>query len=134
NIYDESGKPAVQFERGKIYMVELLMEPGKEVPYAVIDVPLAAGFEVLRQDIRTTRELKEFNRNYDKAYSHPWVKPEYWAERVVFYTYSLERESRLVYFIKALYSGEFTWLSTVVRGMYHPQYFGRTGTVKVKID
>jgi uncharacterized protein YfaS (alpha-2-macroglobulin family) len=40
---------------------------------------------------------------------------------------------RVVYFIKAMYEGRFTWMPTVAQGMYHPQYFGRTAMQTVEV-
>jgi len=51
----------------------------------------------------------------------------------VFYTYGLQGKIRVVYFIKAMYAGVFTWLPAVVQGMYHPQYFGRCPTRTVTV-
>lgn len=134
NIYNKKGVMADTFRKGETYMVELLLETDKEVPYGVIDEPLAAGFEVLRQDIATGRKLEEFNRdNRIRGYYYPWLRQENAADRVVFYSYRLNGKVRVVYFIKAMYSGEFTWLPCLAQGMYHPQYFGRTGFRKVII-
>ncbi len=54
-------------------------------------------------------------------------------DRLVFYTYSMQGPLRIVYFIKAMYSGRFTWMPTVAQGMYHPQYFGRTAIRQVEV-
>ena len=133
NVYGEDGKPAASFKKGETYMVELLLDLDKEVPYAVVDEPLAAGFEVLRQDIATMRELKEFSRGYAIEYREAWLRRENAADRTVFYTYGLQGKIRVVYFIKAMYAGVFTWLPAVVQGMYHPQYFGRCPTRAVTV-
>lgn len=133
NVYDETGKIATEFDKGKVYQVELLLDIEKEVPYAVIDEPLAAGFEVLRQDFVTTRKLKEFNRDHSKKYYSPWLRREHVADRIIYYTYMLSGKIRVVYFVKALYSGHFTWLPIIVQGMYHPQYYGRESTRTLKI-
>jgi uncharacterized protein YfaS (alpha-2-macroglobulin family) len=114
-------------------MVELLIKSDKEVPYGVIDEPLAAGFELLRQDIATTRSLKEFNTQHNNIYRSPWARQENAADRLVFYTYSLQGPLRIVYFIKAMYSGRFTWMPAVAQGMYHPQYFGRTAIQSIEV-
>jgi len=134
NIYDEKGESVMSFQQGQTYMVELLVKSDKEVPYGVIDEPLAAGFELLREDIATTRSLKEFNNKHTNVYRTPWARQENAADRLVFYTYLLQGRMRIVYFIKAMYSGRFTWMPAVAQGMYHPQYFGRTAieTVEVK--
>lgn len=134
NIYNEKGEAVASFQRGQVYMVELLVECDKEVPYGVIDEPLAAGFELLREDVVTTRELKEFNKTNRSAFHAPWARRENAADRLVFYTYSMQGPLRLVYFVKAMYGGRFTWLPAVAQGMYHPQYFGRNAieTVEVK--
>lgn len=134
NVYDESGKQVKGFKKGQIYQVELLLDVDKNVPYTVIDAPLAAGFELLRQDIATTRTLEEFNRENARAYVHQWTSKEHAPDRVLFYTYGIDKKSRIVYFVKAMYKGEFTWLPTTARGMYHPQFFGRTGITRVKIE
>jgi uncharacterized protein YfaS (alpha-2-macroglobulin family) len=133
-VYDEKGQPAESFRRGQVYQVELLLKSDKEVPYGVIDEPLAAGFELMRQDIGTTRSLPEFNTNHNNTYRTPWLRQENSADRLVFYTYSMQGNIRIVYFIKAMYSGRFTWMPAVAQGMYHPQYFGRTAiqTIEVK--
>jgi uncharacterized protein YfaS (alpha-2-macroglobulin family) len=134
NIYDKKGVMADTFKKGETYMVELLLETDKEVPYGVIDEPLAAGFEVLRQDTASGRKMEEYNKDHKKrGYYYPWLRQENAADRVVFYSYSLNGKVRVVYFIKAMYSGEFTWLPCLAQGMYHPQYFGRTGFRKVII-
>jgi uncharacterized protein YfaS (alpha-2-macroglobulin family) len=133
-VYAEKGQTVENFKRGQIYQVELLVKTDKEIPYGVIDEPLAAGFELLRQDIGTTRTLSEFNSKNRAAYHSPWLRQENSADRLVFYTYSMQGNLRFVYFIKALYSGRFTWLPTVAQGMYHPQYFGRTDTKMVVIN
>jgi len=132
-VYDESGKEAAGFKRGQVYQVELLVTADKEVPYGVIDEPLAAGFELLRQDIGTTRSLKEFNTKNQGLYWTPWVRQENAADRLVFYTYSMKGKMRFVYFIKAMYSGRFTWMPAVAQGMYHPQYFGRTAIQAIEV-
>lgn len=134
NVYDESGKLAERFVKGGIYQVELLMEFDKEVPYGVVDEPLAAGFELLRQDLATTRKLEEFNTDNKKIYYIPWwYRQEHFADRMVYYSYAYSGKIRLVYFVKALYTGKFTWLPTVVQGMYHPQYFGRTAARQISV-
>jgi hypothetical protein len=134
NVYNEKGEKTEAFQRGQAYMVELLVKSDKEVPYGVIDEPLAAGFDLLRQDVSTTRSLKEFNTQNQNAWRAPWARQEHSADRLVFYTYLLQGRLRIVYFIKAMYSGRFTWMPAVAQGMYHPQYFGRTAieTVEVK--
>lgn len=133
-IYDEKGQAVESFKRGQIYQVELLVRTDKEIPYGVIDEPLAAGFELLRQDIGTTRSLQEFNTANQRKYSTPWARQENAADRLVFYTYSMQGSLRIVYFVKAMYSGRFTWLPTVAQGMYHPQYFGRNEMKTVEVN
>jgi uncharacterized protein YfaS (alpha-2-macroglobulin family) len=114
--------------------VELLLRTDKEVPYGVIDEPLAAGFELLRQDIGSTRSLKEFNTANQVKYRTPWMRQENAADRLVFYTYSMQGNLRIVYFIKAMYSGRFTWMPAVAQGMYHPQYFGRNAMKTIEVS
>ena len=133
NVYNEKGEKTEAFQRGQVYMVELLVKSDKEVPYGVIDEPLAAGFELLRQDVSTTRSLKEFNTQNQNAWHAPWARQENSADRLVFYTYMLQGRIRMVYFIKAMYSGRFTWMPAVAQGMYHPQYFGRTAIQRVEV-
>ena len=89
-IYDEKGQTVEKFERGQIYQVELLIQTDKEVPYGVIDEPLAAGFELLRQDIGSTRTMKEFNTKNQSKFRTPWMRQENAADRLVFYTYSMQ--------------------------------------------
>ncbi len=125
-VYDEKGKPVESFRRGQVYQVELLIRSDKEVPYGVIDEPLAAGFELLRQDIGSTRSLREFNTTNQNKYRTPWARQENTADQLVFYTYSMKGNLRIIYFIKAMYGGRFTWMPAIAQGMYHPQYFGRT--------
>jgi uncharacterized protein YfaS (alpha-2-macroglobulin family) len=134
NVYNKKGKLVKTLIKGDIYQVELLIETDKQVPYAVIDEPLAAGFGIIRQDTITARSLNEFNRDYQKGRHTPWLRKEHSADRIIFYSYMLKGKIRVVYFIKALYKGEFTWLPTLVQAMYHPQYFGRTAFQTVKID
>jgi uncharacterized protein YfaS (alpha-2-macroglobulin family) len=133
NVYNEKGEAIDTFRRGEVYQVELLIKTDKEVPYGVIDEPLAAGFELLRQDIATTRSLKEFNITHNNIYRRPWLRQENFSDRLVFYTYSMFGQMRIVYFIKAMYGGRFTWMPTIAQGMYHPQYFGRTAIKRVEV-
>ncbi len=133
NVYNEKGEAVASFQRGQVYMVELLVECDKEVPYGVIDEPLAAGFELLREDVATTRALREFNAANRARFHSPWARQENAADRLVFYTYSMKGPMRLVYFIKAMYSGRFTWMPTTAQGMYHPQYFGRAAIKTIEV-
>jgi uncharacterized protein YfaS (alpha-2-macroglobulin family) len=133
-IYDERGQAVEQFRRGQTYQVELLVKTDKEIPYGVIDEPLAAGFELLRQDIGTTRTLKEYNSANQGRYWTPWARQENAADRLVFYTYSMKGQLRFVYFVKAMYAGRFTWMPAVAQGMYHPQYFGRNEMKTVEVS
>jgi uncharacterized protein YfaS (alpha-2-macroglobulin family) len=133
NVYNEKGEAVSDFQRGQVYMVELLVKSDKEVPYGVVDEPLAAGFELLRQDIASTRALKEFNSKYSGMYHSPWARQENAADRLVFYTYSMQGPLRFIYFIKAMYAGRFTWMPTMAQGMYHPQYFGRTAIQTIEV-
>ena len=132
-VYDEKGQAVESFLRGQVYQVELLLTSDKEVPYGVIDEPLAAGFELLRQDIGSTRSLREFNTTNQNKYRTPWARQENAADRLVFYTYSMSGQLRIVYFIKAMYSGRFTWMPAIAQGMYHPQYFGRTALQTIEV-
>lgn len=125
NIYDESGQPVSRFERGRTYMVELLLSSRSGVPYAVVDEPLAAGFEVVRQDLETSRKLNPFNRQNEKNHSTPWCRPQHSADRIVFYTYKIPSKTRFCYYIKALYSGTFNWMPTHAEAMYKPNIYGR---------
>ena len=132
-VYNDKGKIAQEFQKGRTYQVEILIDPDKEVPYGVIDEPLAAGFEVIREDIAFSRALSPFNNDNKEAYRTPWLRKGYRRDRIHIYTYRLKGKIRVVYFVKALYSGAFTWLPTEVRGMYHPQYYGRTATERIII-
>lgn len=134
NVYNEKGESVTTFMRGQTYMVELLVNSDKEVPYGIVDEPLAAGFELLRQDVSTTRSLKEFNTQNQHAWRAPWARQENSADRLVYYTYLLQGRMRMVYFIKAMYSGRFTWMPAVAQGMYHPQYFGRTAIQRIEVS
>jgi uncharacterized protein YfaS (alpha-2-macroglobulin family) len=133
-IYDERGLAVERFRRGQTYQVELLVKTDKEIPYGVIDEPLAAGFELLRQDIGTTRTLKEYNTANQGNYWTPWARQENAADRLVFYTYSMKGQLRFVYFVKAMYSGRFTWMPATAQGMYHPQYFGRNEMKTIEVS
>jgi uncharacterized protein YfaS (alpha-2-macroglobulin family) len=133
-IYDENGRTVENLKRGNVYQVELLIKTDKEVPYGVIDEPLPAGCELLRQDIGTTRSLQEFNTTNLGKYGSPWARRENAADRLVFYTYSMQGNLRIVYFIKAMYAGRFTWMPAVAQGMYHPQYFGRNEMMTVEVN
>ncbi len=133
NIYNEKGEAVETFQRGQVYQVELLFKSDKEVPYGVIDEPLATGFELLRQDIVSTRSLNEFNTKHSNTYRTPWVRQENAADRLVFYTYSMNGQMRIIYFIKAIYGGRFTWMPATAQGMYHPQYFGRTDMRTIEV-
>jgi uncharacterized protein YfaS (alpha-2-macroglobulin family) len=104
NIYDESGKRVENLKKGEIYQVEIL-----------IDAPLPAGVELLRQDYATTRTLTPFNRVYEPAYSLPWLREEHERCKTVFY------------------SGTFTWMPVKVEGMYHPHFYGQTAGQRIKI-
>ncbi|MCP4150664.1 MAG: hypothetical protein GY757_23155, partial [bacterium] len=118
NVYNKKGKRVEEFIKGATYQVELLVDFDKMLPYGVIDEPLAAGFELLREDFATTRDLEEFNtvneKEYDTSY---WVRREHSADRLIYYSYRFSGNKRFVYFIKALYSGTFTWMPTKVQGM-----------------
>lgn len=134
HVYNSSGTIAARFVKGEIYQVELLLDSEKDVPFTVIDAPVPAGFEVMRKDFATTRSLNEFNHRFANSYSELWTWPQHEVDRTIFYTYSMSPKSRLVYFIKALYQGEFTWPSTVASGMYHPQYYGRTRSQIISVE
>jgi uncharacterized protein YfaS (alpha-2-macroglobulin family) len=133
-VYDEEGREAARFIKGKVYQVEILLDADKEVPYVVIDEPLAAGFEQIRTEFATAREVEEFNTDHEEEYGTAWLREEHSADRVVFYSYWLPSKTRIVYFIKALYEGDFAWLPTTASGMYHPQYFGRAAFRRVKVE
>lgn len=133
NVYDETGKITTTFKKGKIYQVELLITPSTPVPYGVIDEPLPAGFQLIREDYKTTRRLKEFNTQNRGKYRLPWLRNENEVDRTIYYSYRLTGRIRVVYFIKALYPGEYTWMPTVVSGMYHPHIYGRTGVSKIRV-
>jgi uncharacterized protein YfaS (alpha-2-macroglobulin family) len=130
-IYNKKGEKVSSLQRGEIYQVEILLDARKEVPYGVIDEPIPAGTEILREDIITTRKTKEYNTQKASSYKRPWIRKEVAHDRMIVYTYRLKGKHRVVYFVKALYTGTFTWLPTEVQGMYHPQYFGRNAVQKI---
>ena len=116
-------------------MVELLIQSDKEVPYGVIDEPLAAGFELLRQDIATTRSLKEFNTRTQQHLSRRpgrarRTPPTAWSSTPI----PCRGRCASSTSSRPCTAGRFTWMPTVAQGMYHPQYFGRNAiqTIEVK--
>ncbi|MCP4157665.1 MAG: hypothetical protein GY757_58695, partial [bacterium] len=133
NIYGKSGQLVSQMKRGEFYMVELLVDADKDVPFAVIDEALPAGVEYLRKDIVTTRKLVPFNVANSFAYRGANLTEEHHPERTVFYSYTLPKKTRVVYFVKAIYNGVFTWHPAKVEAMYHPKYFARTSTMRIEI-
>ncbi|MCP4219591.1 MAG: hypothetical protein GY765_33470 [bacterium] len=133
-IYDRAGKPVRKCRRGEFYKVEVLVDCTKEVLYGVIDVPLPAGFEVVRKDYKTARQVAPFVPTAPDAYRTPWVREEHGRERTVFYTYRLPLKMKVDIIVKALYKGSFTWFPTEVRGMYQPTSFGRTGSRRITIE
>ncbi|MCP4153811.1 MAG: hypothetical protein GY757_39155 [bacterium] len=134
NVYNEAGKLAGEFIKGEVYQVELLVTFEQDVPYGAINEPVAAGFEEIRDDFVTSRELEEFNEdNTDEYDTHSWVRKEHAADRIIYYSYRYKGKKRFIYFIKALYSGTFTWMPTTVQGMYHPRYYGREAVRKIEV-
>ncbi|MCP4149670.1 MAG: hypothetical protein GY757_18130 [bacterium] len=133
NVFDREGRPVDTFRKGEIYQVELLVDADSKVPYGVVEAPLPAGFQLLRSDYVTTRNLKNFGRKANRSYSRPTVYKEHERGRTLYYSYIMGRKTRLVYYIKALYPGTFTWLPTLVRAMYSPHCYGRTATQTIMV-
>lgn len=136
-LYNRDGQLVTDsqpIKKGEFYQVELLVDSKNEIPYGVVDVPVPAGCEKLREDQASARKLVPFKSAHAAAYGTSWLREEHSVDRTVFYSYKLPRKTRLVFFIKAIYTGTFTWLPALVKGMYHPQYMGRTAVRKVKIN
>jgi len=134
-VYSKTGEPALIFKKGEIYQVDILVDMDKNLlHYGVIDEPIPAGFEILRDDLETTRNLKLFSTENNKYFKDVWSRKEYSPDRFVCYSYSYSGKVRVTYFIKALYTGVFTWLPTQVQGMYNPEWMGRTEIRKITIE
>ncbi len=134
NVYDGLGRRVENLKRGEFYQVELLVDADKELPFAVIDEPLPAGVSFIRKDHVTSRKLKEFHQlNKGTCTAPSWLREEHEHGRTIFYTKSLPRKTRIVYFIKAIYSGHFTWHPTKAEAMYEPQFFGRYSTKRIEV-
>ncbi|MCP4216623.1 MAG: hypothetical protein GY765_18370 [bacterium] len=134
NVYNKEGKLAGEFIKGEVYQVELLVESEQDVPYGALDEPVAAGFEIIRDDFDTGRKVEEFNKDNAKEYhNYFWAWKEHAADRIIVYSYRYKGKKRFIYFIKALYTGTFTWMPTTVQGMYHPRYYGREAVRKIEV-
>ncbi|MCP4219499.1 MAG: hypothetical protein GY765_32995 [bacterium] len=133
HIYKRDGSDADVFKRGEIYQVELLVDADADIPYGVIESPIPAGFQLLRKDLASGRVVKPFNTDYAKNYKESLLHLEHESARTVYYSYKLKSATRVVYFVKALYTGTFTWLPAKVEGMYTPQIWGHSGTQIISI-
>ncbi|MCP4220076.1 MAG: hypothetical protein GY765_35925, partial [bacterium] len=80
------------------------------------------------------RNLAEFNISNRQQYKKTWLRREHSRERTVYYSYNLPKKTRIVYYVKALYPGEFTWLPTAVTAMYEPEIYGRNAAEKIVVS
>ncbi len=134
-IYNQKGEIVNTLEKGKIYQIVLNLKTIEPMDYVVIDEPLIGGVQILRRDIKTTRRLFDFRKNKGRKFYWWWgvKRKEYKKDRIVFYTYRIDKEFEISYYVKALYSGTFHYLPTSAFSMYHPQFNGRERAVKIEI-
>ncbi len=136
-IYNEKGERVAKLQKGKIYQVILKIKTIEPMDYVVIDEPLIGGVIVLREDIKTTRELFDFRTNKNNRYYYWWwgvKRKSYQKDRIVFYTYRINKKFEISYHIKALYSGKYTLLPTSAFSMYHPQFNGRERKLLLRVN
>jgi uncharacterized protein YfaS (alpha-2-macroglobulin family) len=129
------GKPATEFRRGQLYKVTLKVYTPQQRLFVVCDDPLAAGFEVVNTDFRTTsdqlrRRLSQARRAEGDRYRWwgSFDHQEIYADRYRLFATSLEDGAHTyTYFVKALTTGKFLIPPTRVEEMYTPEVFGLTG-------
>ncbi len=134
-IYNEKGQRVQELKKGEIYQVVIEIKTQEPMNYVVIDEPLIGGVQLLRKDIKTTRKLFDFRKDKRKYYYWWWgiKRKEYRKDRIIFYTYRIQKRFELSYYVKALYKGNYNLLPASVFSMYHPQYRGRNKKAVVKI-
>ena len=134
-IYDKNGNIVKQFKRGRIYQVVLKIKTREPMNYVVVDEPIVGGVQVLREDVYTTRRLRDFRRKKDRRNIGWWgiISKGFKKDRIIFYTYGIRKGIEISYYIKALYSGRFRLLPTSAFSMYHPQLNGRTKMLLLRI-
>ncbi len=135
-IYNQKGEIVKTLKKGKIYQVVLNVKTIEPMNYVVINEPLMGGVEVLRRDIKTTRKLFDFRKNKKRKFYWWWgvKRKEYKRDRLVFYTYRIDKEFEISYYLKALFSGTFQYLPPSAFSMYHPQFNGRGKRNELRIE
>ena len=134
-IYNEKGEQVEELKKGEIYQVVLEIKTQEPMDYVVIDESLIGGVQLLRKDIKTTRKLFDFRKDRKKYYYWWWgvKRKEYRKDRIIFYTYRIQKRFEISYYIKALYKGRYNLLPASAFAMYHPQFRGRNKKAIIEI-
>ncbi|MCB9666288.1 MAG: hypothetical protein H6732_19415 [Alphaproteobacteria bacterium] len=117
-----------------------MVAPARRYHVALVD-PMPAGFEVLDPGLATTEDLPPAPPDADDPWSRPW----WWG---TWYDHENLRDERVeafartvwpgvhtyTYVVRATTPGSFVASPTTAEEMYHPETFGRSGTMRVIVE
>ncbi len=129
----DTKKPVQDFERGKRYIIKLIVTTPKIRHFAVVDDPLPAGFEPVNLDFATEANENNVREGSDRwwgTFSHR----EKYRDRVIFTADYLEPGTHtLQYVVRAVTAGTFAIPQVKAEEMYHPEVFGYVSQKKMTV-
>ncbi|PKA25507.1 peptidase [Leptospira sp. mixed culture ATI2-C-A1] len=134
---DSNGDPilkeATNLQRGSTYLVKLKVLSNSDQAFGMIIDPIPSNTEIVNTSFLTEKnsdaEDTEVTDNYYGGYK------EYRDDRVIFSEDRIERgETEFNYILRPVAKGNSIMPASKTFMMYHPQFYGNTNTIRVKVD
>lgn len=136
SVMDTEGRPVQEIRGGEIYKIGLSVLAPDLRRFVVLEDPVPAGFEVVKNDFATeSKRLGELLKQSERPSWMTFFRFEPYADRVLLFADALAPgEHYYEYLVRAQTPGTYQYPAAQVEEMYHPEVFGRTaaGTLTIK--
>ena len=134
-----AASPQDTYTVGDLVEVELTLTASEETWYVLLEDPIPAGFEVLRERMNPTRYGDIWCGFEGPCYPGLWYRWGYnrknvYDDKVTFFMRSLwPGEHRYTYLMRAVTPGQYSVLPGEVYPMYVEELWGRTGSAQITV-
>lgn len=137
NGRNDDGNPILKevsnLQRGSTYLVKLKVLSTKDHAFAMIVDPIPSNTEIVNTSFLTEKESDAEDTDVSESFYGGYK--EYRDDRVIFSEDRIEKgETEFSYIIRPVAKGNSIMPASKTFLMYHPQFFGNTNTLRVKVE
>lgn len=136
---DSNGNPILKevsnLQRGSTYLIKVKVMSQKDQAFVLVVDPLPSNTEIVNTSFLTEKQSDAEDTDVSESESYYGQYTEYRDDRVIFSDdYLGKGETEYKYIIRPVAKGNAVMPASKTFLMYHPQFFGNTSSMRVKVE